>query len=116
MTNQNYFYCKDGQLKSIKLDKIFYLEAADNYVKFHEAGGYQLVRTTLEKALCEMGERKFVRIFRSYAVPVDLIDTISKDMVYLAIADKKALPVSARYYPEIIKEIKIINRVCDPME
>jgi DNA-binding LytR/AlgR family response regulator len=108
MTNQVFFYRREGQLQRIRPDEIIFLEAAGNYVKFFTQGHSHLVRTTLDMGLRQLPGNLFVQIHRSIAVAVDQIETVGKDFVTLLSLPKKAFPVSKTYYRTLNERIKII--------
>ena|SRR5438105_446451 len=109
MPTQNFFYRKDGLLKKIDLGDIVFIEAANNYSKFLTPDGFIMVRVTLDAALNLLPEYKFVRIHRSFAVSVDHIDVVGRESVKLLTDPKLEIPVSKKYYAEIIEKIVILE-------
>lgn len=98
---------ENGKIKIIPVAQLQYLEAADDYVKLHTAGGSYLKNKTMaffEKAL-DAGS--FIRIHRSYIVNVQLItrlDPYEKETWLAVLSDGKKLPVSKTGYIKL-KEV-----------
>jgi two-component system LytT family response regulator len=65
------------QLQLIDTDSIEWLEADDNYVHVHAAGGNYLLRRTLADLLLQLGEQSFARIHKSAAVNLTQIQSLS---------------------------------------
>jgi DNA-binding LytR/AlgR family response regulator len=109
MNEQFYFHRKDGFLKKIKLDEVVFLEAADNYVKFHSPKILYMVRTSMDAALNQLPGNQFVQIHRSFAVSLDYLDVIGKDFVTFVTDPDTMLPVSKKYYAGLMEKIRIIE-------
>ena len=109
MPKQHFFYRKDGLLKKINLDEVLFLEAANNYTKFHTPDNYHYVRITLDAALNLLPENKFLRIHRSYAVSVDYIDKMGRESVTFESIPDFELPVSKKYYAEFVEQVVILD-------
>ena len=82
---------------TIPTNDILYIEAMENYTKiFRESGGYILSRTNM-KALQEiLPEESFLRIHRSYIVPIDRVEMFSKKKIKLA-GQETLLPVGRQF-------------------
>ncbi len=104
-----FVYHKDRILQRIAISEVLFLEASDNYVKFHTAKFYYLVRATLTAALHILPENQFVQIHRSLAISVDQLDTIAKEFVTLRSLPDRQLSVSKKFYPALIDRLKIVQ-------
>ena len=82
---------------TIPTNDILYIEAMENYTKiFRESGGYILSRTNM-KALQEiLPEESFLRIHRSYIIPIDRVEMFSKKKIKLA-GQETLLPVGRQF-------------------
>lgn len=104
-SQQNRVVVKDGaKIKIIPVSKIYYLEAADDYVKIVCADGTFLKNKTMafyEKSLVMF---QFVRIHRSYIVNTQLITRIyptDKDSHSVVLSTGQELPTSKSGYTKL---------------
>ena len=65
-----------GAIRIIPAGDIHYIEAADDYIKIFTAGGHFLKKTTLGGIERSLDARQFVRVHRSYLIPVSQIAKI----------------------------------------
>ena len=69
---QNRIVVKDnGMIRIIPAQDIQYLEASDDYVRIFTAGGKYLKKCTLAHLEQNLDPKQFVRVHRSYLVPVN---------------------------------------------
>lgn len=93
-------YLKDGHnWIRINTDELIYVEASDNYVMFNEPGKKTLVRITLAEALDKLSSYGFVRVHKSFGIPVSKIQKIEKK--YIIVAEQK-IPLSSGYRKNIL--------------
>ena len=62
-----------SKIKIISVHDVFYLEAADDYVKIHTAEGYFLKNKTMAHFEQSLDEHLFVRSHRSYIINIQQI-------------------------------------------
>ena len=84
----------------VKLEQIDCFEADGNYVRLHTGREQHLVRMTMQKLEQRLDARRFVRIHRSYLVPLDRV----RELVQLAsgeyelrLTTEATLPVMRTY-------------------
>lgn len=88
----------DYSLIKINFSDIRYIEGLDDYVKIHQNGAKTIVaRLTLKKLVEKLPAKGFVRIHRSFIVPLDAITAVRNKCVYL---DEIELPLGASYEEE----------------
>lgn len=88
---------------SIPLDDILYIEALGNYVKIVRAsGGHVLTRTNLKAIADLLPAGRFLRIHRSYVVPVGTVVSFTRSRVVLRGLDE-ALPVGTQYAAQVVE-------------
>jgi two-component system LytT family response regulator len=96
---------KDGsKIKIIPLPDVFYLEAADDYVKVHTQEGYFLKNKTMSHMEQVLDQSQFVRSHRSYIVNVQQItriDPYEKDNHVAILRSGAKVPVSRTGYPRL---------------
>ncbi|MGN6533902.1 MAG: LytR/AlgR family response regulator transcription factor [Ginsengibacter sp.] len=105
---QSRIVVKDGnKIKIIPVNKIHFLEAADDYVKIITADGSFLKKRTMGFFEKSLNAYHFVRIHRSYLVNTQLItriDVYEKDSHLLLLTTGEKLPVSKVGYGKL-KEV-----------
>jgi two-component system, LytTR family, response regulator len=96
---------KNGsKIKIIPVHDIFYLEAADDYVKIHTAEGYFLKNKTMNHFEQALDGQQFVRSHRSYIVNVQQItriDPYEKDNHVAVLRSGSKVPVSRGGYGKL---------------
>ena len=107
-SQQNRVVVKDGnKIKIIPVNKIEYLEAADDYVKIVTAEGNFLKKRTMSFFEQSLSAYHFVRVHRSYIVNTQLItriDAYEKESHLLLLSTGAKLPVSKTGYTKL-KEV-----------
>ena len=91
---------------TVSMSDILYIEAMENYTKiFKSSGGYILSRTNMKTIQELLPESNFLRIHRSYIVPIEKVEIFSKKRVKL-IGQELFLPVG-RFYANHIYDTLI---------
>ncbi|HSV11149.1 MAG TPA: LytTR family DNA-binding domain-containing protein, partial [Hanamia sp.] len=102
---QNRVVVKDGnKIKIIPVNKIHYLEAADDYVKIVTVDGTFLKKRTMNFFEQSLSDYHFARVHRSYIVNTQLItriDAYEKDSHLLLLSTGEKLPVSKAGYAKL---------------
>jgi DNA-binding LytR/AlgR family response regulator len=99
ITNQEiqdgYIFVKsDYQMAKINLKEILYIEGLDDYIKIYMPQKSILTLMTLKTISQKLPSKEFLRIHRSYIVPISKIENISKSRV--KIGDKE-IPIGISY-------------------
>jgi two-component system LytT family response regulator len=96
---------KNGsKIKIIPVHDIFYLEAADDYVKIHTQEGYFLKNKTMSHFEQVLDEQMFVRSHRSYIINIQQItriDPYEKDNHVAVLRTGVKVPVSRSGYGKL---------------
>jgi DNA-binding LytR/AlgR family response regulator len=83
-----------GVMKVVLAD-ILFIEGLDNYLKIHLQGQPPIVvRLTMKALLEKLHEKEFVRVHRSYIVPVHRIEAIRQRMITIS---GEEIPVGKNY-------------------
>ncbi len=106
MMNQPFFIWDDKRFVKLNLSEIIFLKSEDNYLRFCAKDYSYQIRATLEKTLNELPEGCFVRVHRSFAVSLDYLEQVDKDLV---VVGGEALPLSRQFYAELVKKLNIIG-------
>lgn len=93
-----------SKIKIIPVQDIFYLEAADDYVKIHTPEGYYLKNKTMNHFEQALDPQLFVRSHRSYIVNIQQItriDPYEKDNHVAILKSGAKVPVSRNGYSRL---------------
>lgn len=96
-----------SKIKIISVHDVFYLEAADDYVKIHTAEGYFLKNKTMNHFEQSLDAHLFVRSHRSYILNIQQItriDPYEKDGHVAVLRSGAKVPVSRSGYGKL-KEV-----------
>lgn len=105
--NQRVVVKNGSKIKIIPVHDVFYLEAADDYVKIHTPEGYFLKNKTMNHFESTLDPQQFVRSHRSYIVNVQQItriDPYEKDNHIAILRSGAKVPVSRSGYGKL-KEV-----------
>ena len=98
-----YIFIKDGnKTVKINLDDILYLEGMKDYVKIVLSGRSVLTLISMQKMLEKLPSARFIRIHRSYIVPLAKIDTVERNRVVIG---DKWIPVGNMYKEDFFKRL-----------
>ena len=93
--NQGYLFVKsDYQMVKIILKEIVYIEGLDDYIKIYLPTRAVLTLMTLKTIMQQLPSNEFIRVHRSYIVPISKIDHVSKSKVKIA---EKEIPIGVSY-------------------
>jgi DNA-binding LytR/AlgR family response regulator len=102
-TTKDYFFLNAdySQVKIIKND-ILYIEGLRDYLKFHFKGNptSQLFRTNFKYLEIFLDSKEFVRIHKSYLIPISAITSVKKSSVFI---DKLEFPIGDAYKESVEK-------------
>jgi DNA-binding LytR/AlgR family response regulator len=92
---EGYIFVKsDYQMVKVNVKDILYIEGLDDYIKIYLPQKSILTLMTLKTIIQKLSPKEFLRVHRSYIVPVSKIDNISKSKI--KIADKE-IPIGVSY-------------------
>jgi len=97
----------DYSLNKIKIDDISLIEGLDDYLKIHINNGKNIVaRITMKGILEKLPASKFMRVHRSFIVPLDKITSVRKKVIYL---NQTEVPIGNSYEEDFFNSIKQLN-------
>ena len=105
---EDYIFVKTelkGKLLKIELADIEYIEAANNYVAVHQGGKKTLVYTTMKEMEEKLPRKSFIRVQKSFIVPVAKIAGIEGNRVLLK-NSKADIVIGESYKPSLMEIIK----------
>jgi DNA-binding LytR/AlgR family response regulator len=89
------FIRADYSLIKILFSDILYIEGLDDYVKIHIQNQKTIVaRMTLKAILQKLPVPEFIRVHRSFIVPISKIEKVRNRIIYI---NQEEIPVSASY-------------------
>lgn len=94
IANTSIFIKSDYQQIKVKLSDILLIEALDDFIKIYLPDKTLITLMTLKAIQQKLPEKEFVRIHRSFIVPLSKLEVVSRSKV--RIADKE-VPVGASY-------------------
>ena len=96
----NIFLRADGKLHKINLDIITCIEALDDYLKIYLIGQKTLVvRMTMKVMLEKLPASKFVRVHRSFIVPIDKVQSLTNKVINL---NDRIIPIGKNYEEDVM--------------
>lgn len=105
-TKPNHLFIRaDYSLQKINLDDILYIEALDDYLKIYIENQKTIVaRLTMKAIMGKLPASMFVRVHRSFIVPVKRVESIRNKTI--SIQDKH-IPIGNSYDEELQKHFKL---------
>lgn len=91
----------DYSLHRIKVDDILYIEGLDDYLKIHIADQKTVVtRMTMKNMLHELAHAEFVRVHKSFIVPMKRVNKVRNRIIYIG---EHEIPIGNSYEEEFMK-------------
>jgi len=85
----------DYGVVKIMLSDILFIEGLDNYLKIHLQGqSPAVVRLTMKALMEKLNEKEFIRVHRSYIIPVNRIESVKRKLITIA---GEEIPVGKNY-------------------
>ena len=91
------------QIHRIPLKQIHYIESLKDYIKIMTAGGTLVVRETMGSVEKRLPADQFLRIHRSYIVPLDRVKSFDATQIDLP---GKTLPLGPHYQREVLARLQ----------
>lgn len=99
--SKHIFIRADYTLIRIDLDNIIFIEGLDDYVKIHLENQPPVTARMIMKAMQEkLPPLDFVRVHRSYIVPLQRIESVRGKIIYL---DNEEIPIGSSYEENFLK-------------
>ena len=98
------FIRADYSLHKIAFEDILYIEGLDDYLKIHIQNTKPLVaRMTIKAALEKLPAKDFIRVHRSYIVPLKRIESVRNKIITLA---GEEIPIGASFEKEFLERFR----------
>lgn len=93
--HDGYLFVKsDYQMVKIILKDILYIEGLDDYIKIYLPNKSVLTLMTLKTIMQKLPANEFIRVHRSYIVPISKIDHISRSKIKII---EREIPIGVSY-------------------
>ncbi|HTL81527.1 MAG TPA: LytTR family DNA-binding domain-containing protein [Bacteroidia bacterium] len=100
-TNPYFFIRADYSLIKIAYSDVLFIEGLDDYIKIHVSGRAPYVARMTMKSIAEtLPANDFVRVHRSFIVPIKKIDVVRNKMIHLG---ENRIPIGASYEADFMK-------------
>jgi DNA-binding LytR/AlgR family response regulator len=106
----DYFFVKcDGNIERIELRELLYVKALENYIIIQTAQRKYITYLTMKGLEEYLPTKQFVKIHKSYLVPIAKIDRIEGNEVHIG---NEKLPLSRNLRAEVLERIegKLVKR------
>ena len=107
-TDEDYIFVKTeskGKLLKINLADIEYIEGMKNYVAIYRGGQKTLVYTNLKDLVIHLPARQFIRVHKSFIIPINRITGIEGNQILLKNVTAEIL-IGESYKPDLMEIIK----------
>lgn len=94
-----------GKMVRVRFDDIEFIEACGNYVAINCGSKTLMTYGTMRDIEQQLASNKFIRIHKSYIVPIDNISRVEKNFVTLARSSKQVI-ISRTYREVFMQKIK----------
>jgi DNA-binding LytR/AlgR family response regulator len=89
----------DYGVMKVMLNEILFIEGLDNYLKIHlQNQSPVVVRLTLKALMEKLNEKEFIRVHRSYIVPISRIESVKQKIISIA---GEEIPVGKNYEDDL---------------
>lgn len=104
--SQEQIFIRDNKaIRKLLLNEILWMESKGDYVKIATAKNNYIIHSTLKNMEEKLPVNDFVRIHRSYLIPISKIDYIEDGVAYI---QGTPLPVSETYKTDLLKRLRLI--------
>jgi two-component system, LytTR family, response regulator len=105
---EDYIFVKTelkGKLLKINLPEIDYIEGMKNYIAIHRSGQKTMVYTTLKELEERLPKKQFIRVHKSFIIPVSKITGIEGNLLRLKDINAEII-IGENYKAELMEIIK----------
>ncbi|MES2703037.1 MAG: LytTR family DNA-binding domain-containing protein [Bacteroidota bacterium] len=102
---QHLFVKVDYSMVKVEIAEIIFIEGLDNYIKIHFTNGKSLLVRMSMKVIAEKLPDGFVRVHRSYIVPLSKVKAVRGKTIFL---DNNEIPIGTNYAEDVQKLFKQI--------
>jgi DNA-binding LytR/AlgR family response regulator len=102
MAAQEYLFIRvDYSLAKINIADILFIEGLDDYLQIHLADHKKIVpRMTMKAIVSKLPANEFIRVHRSFIVPLKRIEQVRNKMIYI---EGKEIPIGSSYEEDFLR-------------
>ncbi len=105
LEEKHLFVRSEYSLIKISISEILYIEGLADYLKIHfENGKMILTRMTMKGMLSKLPTSEFIRVHRSFIIPINKIKAVRNKTIYLH--EDQEIPIGASYEEDFSKAFK----------
>lgn len=102
---KHFFIRSEYNLIKVQTSTILYIEGLADYIKIHlDSGKTLLTRMTMKNILEKLSPNNFIRVHRSYIVPLNKIESVRNKNVYLA--GNNEIPIGQSFEDDFLRVFK----------
>lgn len=105
VVHNNLYVKEDSLYVSIALSEIVWIEALGDYVSINLPQKKHTVLATMKAIESRLPTDRFIRVHRSFIVPIDKISNLDGNML---IVDKKLIPIGKSYRKSLMDRLNIV--------
>ncbi len=104
--DKEYFFIREkGIMTKLLIADILYIQALGDYVTIFTHDKKHTIHYTLSALERELPASKFFRVHRSYILPLDKVDTVEENTVYVS---KQPIPIGDTQKPTLLKRLNLL--------
>jgi len=96
------------KLINLQPEDILWMKSDGNYISLHTENKKYVIKNSLRQMLSFLDNNKFVRIHKSYAVRIDLIDFINMDNSIVSV-NSMELPLGKRFKNDVFNRYIVVK-------
>ncbi|HHG84465.1 MAG TPA: PAS domain S-box protein [Bacteroidetes bacterium] len=100
-----FFTKRNGQFVRVLIRDILWIEAMENYAQVVTLDDRFVVHSTMKSLATRMQDNGFVRVHRSFIIPIDRVDAIEENRLRIG---KKEIPIGKSFRQKLMKALNFI--------
>ena len=105
VTQNSFFVKKGSMLVKVYLDNVVWIQAMDNYVIIQTNTDQFVIHSTMKDIEMKLPNNKFLRVHRSYIVPLDKIGVLDENTVLIG---DKTIPIGKSYKDAFMAKLNFL--------
>lgn len=101
----SFFVKKSSMLVKVYLDNVLWIQAMDNYVVIQTSTDQFIVHSTMRDIEMKLPPKKFLRVHRSYIIPIDRINVLDESTVLIG---DKTIPIGKSYKDAFMERLNFL--------